>query len=541
MFSINPSRVRPNNRIQTPSDKQPAAQSQTYIAPIGGWSVNNPLGAPKANSALVLENFWPTATGISPRGGTTIRCTIAGAVERLFQYRAGFNKTYFAADEGNVYEFSDETLSGTVLAPVISGQTNADYSVLEMQTDGGSFLTIVNGVDPMQIYNGTSWQQVTDISSPFAISGVATESLPHVWAYRNRTFFLQNASMNAWYLGINSVAGSATKLPLAGVFNKGGSLVFGATWSSDSGDSMDDRCVFGTDQGEFAVYKGDPADLTSWSLDGVYEIGEPLGKNAHMSVGGDLIIATKAGLIPISAALSKDQAQLKLYAYTNPIDPVWRREAVLAGNLSGWRVAKWASRNMAIVAPPNKLATQGYSWAVNLETAAWAKFTGWIVGDAAVLGDNLHYGDNNGNVFLCESGGLDNGAPFECRACLNFDHLGAPGSIKIAHALKTVWKHRTPFNAKLSVASNYKPSFSAAPSVPMAGSGGSGTWDVSDWDADEWATDDDSYLIAEKWESVSAQGETLAPQIQITSAQNGKLNCELVTAHLIYSGGLQLP
>ncbi|MBO6507981.1 MAG: hypothetical protein JJ979_05780 [Roseibium sp.] len=541
MITIRQSRVRPKNRVQTPSDKQPTEQTQSYIAPIGGWSTNSPLASPGANTALVLENFWPTSTSIEPRGGTTIRCTIAAAVEKLFQYRAGYNKTYFAADLENIYEFTDATVSGTALAPVISGQTNADYSTLEMQTDGGSYLTIVNGVDLAQIYDGTNWQQLTDLSAPFAITGISTDELIHIWAYRNRTFFIERGSMNAWYLGINSVAGPATKLPLAGVFNNGGALLFGATWSSDSGESMDDRCVFGTDQGEFAVYRGDPSDASSWKLEGVYEIGEPLGKNASMSVGGDLVIATKDGLIPISAAVSKDETQLKLYAHSFQIDPVWRREAILSGNLSGWRVTKWSSRNMAVVAPPKKLATQGYCWAVNLQSGAWAKVTGWTIGDIAVLGGNLHYGDKTGNIFLCDSGGFDNGAPFECRVCFSFDHLGAPGALKIAHAMKTVWKHTAPFNARLTVASDYNPSFGSAPSVPLTESGGEGTWDVSDWDVDDWATDSDTYSIVEKWESVSGQGETLAPQIQVTSAQNGKLDCELVTAHLVYSVGAHLP
>lgn len=541
MIDINPARVRPQNRVPTQSDKQPSAQNQTYTAPIGGLVTNTPLAAAGSQTALVLENFWPTTTGIEPRGGTKLRCTIAGGVEALFQYRAGFNKTYFAADETNVYEFSDETLDGTTLTASISGQTNADYSALEMQTDGGSFLTIVNGRDHAQIYDGTNWQQITAVSAPFAVTNVATNHLSHVWSHRNRTFFIERGTMSAWYLGINSVAGAATKLPLAGVFNKGGSLLFGATWSSDSGSGMDDRCVFATDQGEFAVYSGgNPGDAADWQLNGVYDIGEPLGKNSIMQVGGDLIVATKTGLMPISAATAKDPSQLKLDALSRPVDPDWRREAILSGNIGGWRLIKWGSRNMAIVAPPNRDAQQGYCWAVNLETGAWTKFTGWRIGDIYVLGNGLHYGDDRGDIYLCDVGGFDNNTAFECRACFSFDHLGSTGALKTAHAIKGTWRHRAPFAVKHTIAKDYNPSFGAASAVPISSGGDQGEWDVSLWDQGYWATNDETHQIKEKWESMSAHGEVLAPQVQVTSAQSFKLDCELVSVDLVYSTGAVL-
>ncbi|WP_224055219.1 hypothetical protein [Vibrio penaeicida] len=535
---INPARVRSLNRKNTPSDKSPSAQNQTYMAPVGGMMTNTPLASPQRQTALVLENFWPTATGIEPRGGTKQRCTISGGVEALFQYRAGIQPTYFAADTNHIYEFSDATLSGSTLSAVVTGQTSADYSVLEMQTDGGAFLTIVNGQDHAQIYDGTHWQPITNTSTPFAITQVATDRLSHVWSYRNRTFFIERATMNAWYLGINSVAGPASRLPLSGVFNKGGALLFGATWSSDSGAGMDDRCVFATNQGEFAVFSGgNPGDASDWQLNGVYDIGEPLGKNAIMQVGGDLIVATKAGLMPISAATTKDPSQLKLDALSYPVDTDWRREAILSGNISGWRLIKWDSRNMAIVAPPNRDAEQGYCWAVNMETGAWTKFTGWRIGDIFVLGNHLYYGDDRGNIYRCDVGGFDNNSAFECRACFSFDNLGMPGALETAHAVKGIWRYRTPFSVRHTIGKDYKPAFGAALSVPLSTGGQQGKWDESYWDQVQWANNDDGYQIKEKWESVSAQGEVLAPQVQITSAQSFKLDCELVSIDLMYSTG----
>lgn len=537
MININPSRMRPTNRVYTESDKQPSAQSKTYPAPIGGLVTNTPLATPAEQTALVLENFWPTATGIEPRGGTKLRCHIAGSVDSLFQYQSGANKKYFAADANNVYEFSDNTTIGATLTATITGQTNADYSVLEMQTDGGTFLTIVNGQDHAQIYDGTNWQQVTATSTPFAITNVATDHLSHIWSYRNRTFFIEKATMNAWYLGINSVAGAATKLPLAGVFNKGGSLLFGATWSSDSGAGMDDRCVFATDQGEFAIFSGgNPSDVKDWKLNGVYDIGEPLGKNCTMQVGGDLIIATKAGLIPISAATQKDVGQLKLSSLTQKINDVWEQEVALSGTSEQWQIAKWASKNAAFICPPVSSVNK-YCYVVNLETGAWSKYTGWAVKSMSNLGRGLFYGDVSGKIYQCDVGGTDDGQVFESRACFAFDHLNAPGSTKTVNAIRGTWRYLTTINPKHTTAKNYQPSFSDPPQAIANAQTGASLWDASDWDVSYWADDNLKNNLLQKWESVSTHGETIAVQVQLTSSESYKLVCELISVDLMYSVG----
>lgn len=537
MIRVSPARVRPQNRVATKSDKTPDHRVATLTAPVAGWVTNANMATQDQQSANVLEDFWPTTTGISPRGGSKLRVTIPNPVKSLFEYRAGAAKQFFVADENCIYPFSNTTLDGTELTPDVSGQTSGDYSFLETQTDGGSFLTLVNGSDYAQIFDGVAWQQVTDLSSPFAVTGVDTRLLSHVWAYNNRQFFIQKGTMNAWYLGVNSVAGNATKLPLAGVFRKGGSLLFGASWSSDAGQDMNDRCVFVTDQGEFAVYHGDPSGANTWNFDGVYDLGEPLGSRAVMSVGGDLIIATKSGLTPLSAAVQKDVAELKLVALSRAIDPDWRKEVILAGTGDGWRVEKWASRNMALVIPPLQHTDRAYCFVVNLETRAWTKFTGWRVNDLHVLGEALHYGSDAGNVYQCDVGGTDDGELIPCRVCWAFGHLGAPGAFKVAHLVRGTFRHATPFASQFSVGVNYRPAFPAAPNTVIATEGVQADWDTATWDQDEWASELADWQISEKWETVAGQGHALAVQMQITSGTSYKLLCELVSVDLVYAGG----
>ena len=63
-------------------------------------------------------------------------------------------------------------------------------------------------------------------------------------------------------------------------------------------------------------------------LVGTYDIGQPLGPNAHFRAGGDVIIATLDGLVPLSAAKEKDPAALTLASITRTIEDEWRAQAL---------------------------------------------------------------------------------------------------------------------------------------------------------------------------------------------------------------------
>lgn len=530
MISVKPPRARSSARVTTPSDKTPSMQTKTYVAPVGGWVTNTSLAGQDQQTAVVLENFWPTPSGIEPRAGSKRRVSIGGGVAALFEYQGGPTPEFFAADQAGIYAFDQSTADGTVLSEVVTGQTSGEYVTLEVQNDGGSFLTAVNGSDAAQLYNGSTW-------APLPVTGVDTARLSHVWAYNNRTFFVEQGTLNAWYLGINSIQGAAEKLPLSGVFNRGGSLLFGATWSGDSGDGMDDRCVFVTDQGEFAVFSGDPASAATWSKSGVYDLGEPLGPNAVLKVGGDLIVATKAGLVPISAATQKDVMQLKLAALSWPIEPDWRRAVALAGNTGAWHVEKWDAMNMVLVAPPVSSLETPFCFAANIETGKWTKFTGWSGNAMKTLGGAVYFGTSAGDVVQCGVGGTDSGELIVCRACLAFDHLGAPGAFKLAQSVRGTFHHDADYVAQFSVGVDYQDRFPPAPNSAVNADGNDGSWDVSDWDATDWGTFGDSRRISDDWHDVSGQGRALAVQLQMTSGSSARLNCELVSVDLTFSVG----
>lgn len=538
-MQVMPARIQPQGRAPA----QRVVQTKTYPPPIRGLVTNNALAGQSTDSALVCDNFRVTARTIEPRGGSNWRVstTSSAAVTQLFAYTKAGSEKYFAAAATTVAPFADATADETVLTADISGQTSGKYSYVENTTSGGSYLTICNGDDSPQIYDGSSWQAITGVSSPIAITGVTTSDLSYVWLYRNRQFFIETGTLSVWYLGTNSVGGAATEFPLASVFNRGGSLLFGATLSSDSGSGLDDRCVFVTDQGEVAVYTGgDPSSSTDWSLNGVYDIGKPLGAHAHEQLGGDLLIATTAGLIPLSAALVTERSQLSQYALSLPIEKDWRTEVLRGGSAADWRVTVWNEKNELIVAPSPVPTPTPYIWVMNLTTSAWYRFTGWEATAIEVLGDSLHFGGSSGKVYEGDVGGQDEGSTFVCKLAYAFDEMAAPGGYKTASSVRGFWRRQFPINPQHSVAVDYLHDFPVAPSAAASVSNDSGSlWDVALWDVALWASSLDSVDSAtqDKWEVVGKHGRAFSVQIQMTSGATYKLPAELVAVDLTLTGG----
>ena len=213
---------------------------------------------------------------------------------------------------------------------VKSGQSSGNYVASQLANASGDHMLVCNDAgDYVLHYDGTTWTTFNagQITAPAGTSVVAGHNLTYVWKYRGRFYFIEGGTMNAWYLPTNAFQGALQLIPLAGAATKGGKLLAGFSWSIDAGDGIDDKCVFMTDQGELLIFTGsDPSNAANWSQEGRYATSVPLGMNAHQAIGGDVLIATVDGIIPISASINKDVSQLELASITRAIKPMWRDE-----------------------------------------------------------------------------------------------------------------------------------------------------------------------------------------------------------------------
>lgn len=602
------------HRTPVSGDMRSKTRPKTIPAPTLGWVSAQNLAAEKPGTAEVLENWFPTTTGIRLFGGSQKHATVDNGgtepCESLMSYVGGTSRKLFASCDGSIFDITSPADAAAEETASVTSQTSDYYSSVNFATAGGFFLYAVNGTDDAQLFDGTNWMPVntaalvaldydaetgtftegltvtggtsgatgtlerlfdngTDgtmwlrgVSGTFqndetitdsstgsatadgtvstligAITGVNTSALSQVTVYRERLVFAEAGSLNAWALPVDVLAGTAVQISLAGVFKQGGSVLFCSTWSLDSGAGLDDKFVVVSTEGEVAVYEGsDPSDASAWSLVGVYEMPPPLGKNAHFRAGGDLIILTEQGAIPVSQAVVKDRAALGLSAISRKIEPDWIAEASSRSTVP-WEVVKWPGRSMTMITNPvTGSTTDAQMMVVNSETGAWCKRTGWDARCIALHSDQVYFGTNSGTVLKADIGGADEGMPYTCRAAFAWDHLSSPGAHKTITSARAQFLTATPLNPQLSVSADYTVAF---PSPPAAGSepGSSSQWDVGLWDVAVWDESSVSMAVNTRWVSIGESGFVILPQVQVTCGTTATPDSELVLMEFLTETG----
>lgn len=521
-----------------------AARSQSKLkslpAPTLGWVSAQNQAAAKPGTALVLENWFPTQTGIRLIGGSLKHATVSATLpcRSGFTYVGGTTEKLFGATAAAIYDITSPADASTPPAASVSGQTDGYYTAVNYATVGGHYLYACNDADRPQLFDGATWLQITAVSVP-AITGVTTTNLSHVSVYRNRLAFVERGTMNVWFLPVDSIGGAAIQVSLAGVFKLGGSVLLTASWSLDSGDGLDDKFVVISTEGEFAVYQGsDPSDPTDWSIVGVYEMSAPLGKNSTMRAGGDLIVITEEGAIPISQAVNKDPAALGLAAVSRKIAPDWVADARERRSLP-WEILKWPSRGMAIVSNPvtgDDTTTPPWCYIVNLETGAWCKRTGWNTRCLMLYNDFLYFGSNNGKVYQADITGQDDGATYYAKAALAWDHLGSVGYEKTVNSARAQFVTENTFIPQISMSVDYSVSFPSPPNV-STDVDSPGVWDVGVWDVAEWDTAGNPQPYNTRWVSIGQSGYVVSAQIQVSVGSVTTPSAELVIIDLLSEQG----
>ena len=523
-------------RVAVDGQLQHKFKHKTFPAPTAGWVVSDNLSTQRPASALILENWFPTTTGARVRGGSSKWATITsgGPALTMFTYTSGSVSKFFASDETNIFDITSVVDVDAIPTAAVTGQTSGNYSPVEMVTVAGEYLIVVNGEDDAQLYDGSTWQALNAVSTP-SITGVATADLSNGWVFANRVFFVESGTLNSWYLPVDSIGGLALDFSLAGVFKKGGALLFGGTWSLDSGSGLDDKCIFVSTEGEVAIYQGiDPSNASTWALVGVYEITKPMGAKATMRAGGDLLIAAEDGIIPLTEAIRKDPAALSLAAVTKNIEPVWKKEVVSRRTLP-WEILKWPSNNMLIVSQPITDTQSAQCLVANIETGAWCKFTGWDTRCMALFNNFGYFGTNDGRVMQMEVGGNDDGAVYTAFYAGGFDHLSSPGSEKVVHQFRETYLSASPFNSQASVSVDFSIEQPVAPNAIADYI--IDEWDVGKWDQGQWDGGEETFSVSSRWRSIGRQGRAISPQIQITCGVTPFPRIELVNIDMTYTEG----
>jgi len=515
-------------------NKPRASKVKFFPAPTDGWIANENLASlpSKLKGAAILENWFPDTTGVRLRKGRKLHATIIDAgtprtVKSMFTYLNGDVAYLFAATDGAIFNVS----TGGTPAPTKTGAVGGDWSTALMATSGGVYLRLVNGIDTPLVFDQTSgWTTSPSITG----SGLDSAKLNYVWKFKNRLFFVEKDSLTAWYLPVDSIGGAATKLPLQGVFPRGGRLLFGGMISLDESGGLNAMCVFVSSEGDVAVYQGtDPSVAANWSLVGVYRIGRPLGKDAWVQAGGDIVIATDNGMVPLSAAIRLDYTALAPKAVSFKIEDAWKR--YVRERSGSWSALMWPAAGMMIVMFPYQTGVQAEMLAANARTGAWCKHTGIAPLCGAVFRDRCFIASWNGEIFELERTGQDNGVAFTATMAPLFSDFADPASLKTTKLVRGTFRASDGVNEAVTILTEFDEE--ALPAPPEAvDSPKSDIWGVGRWGAAVWGARYPQVTVAE-WRSAGGAGYRLSPAFQVTVDSVSPPDILMISAEVTYEAG----
>jgi hypothetical protein len=550
-------------RQAVPAQVAQQLQTVTLPAPTRGLILNENESFMQPGGALVLDNWLPTTKSIKLRGGTKTWAQLPETtpVISMFNFISGNQQRMYA---GNATKLYDVTASTPV--SIKTGQLSGNYVASQLANQAGDHMLVANDAgDFLLHFDGTTWTTLnaSQINADPAItpppSCVAGHNLTYVWKYRGRYFFVEGGTMNAWYLPTNAFQGRILQIPLAGAATKGGKLLCGFTWSIDAGDGIDDKCVFMTDQGELLIFTGsDPSTVANWRQEGRYATSFPLGMNCWQPIGGDVLIATVDGIIPISASITKDSSQLELAAITLPIKSMWRDE-VNAKRALPWTMLKWDEFGGLFVTWPGGIPGSYTMGAANIATGAWTRYTGLDVMCFGKLRADAFFGTQGGKIIQFERTGTDDGTPYTATMVGGWEMFSSQSATIVWRQARASFRARAgePFQPQLSATTDYvivvPPPPSAAPDP-----GPLDVWDQGLWGPDagptppgphaptapeiaqyaQWDQPAPSTATVQNtmWVSIGYTGFSHAPICQVTIAQQALPIVELISIAATYDG-----
>jgi len=224
----------------------------------------------------------------------------------------------------------------------------------------------------------------------YFITGKNSNTFAYVNLFKERLYFVEEDSLNFWYLPVDSINGAVTKFPLGGIFKNGGYLQAMGTWTIDAGYGVDDLAVFVTSNGEVAVYKGsNPSDPTDWALIGIWNIGSTFARKCVFKYGGDILLLTQQGLVPLSAGLQSTRLDPRV----NITDKIFYAINQATDNYSsnfGWQINYLAKYNMLILNVPVTSNTEQY--VMHNITKSWSRFTNISANCWEMSNEDMYFG-----------------------------------------------------------------------------------------------------------------------------------------------------
>ena len=345
------------------------------------------------------------------------------------------------------------------------------------------------------------------------ITGINSNTFINVNLFKNRLYFCVNNSLSFWYLDVEAISGPATEFPLGAIFRNGGYLQAMGTWTLDAGYGVDDFAVYVTSMGEIAVYQGfDPSDPNNWAMKGLWQMGQTFSRRCFFKWGGDLLLLTQDGLVPLTSALQSDRLDPRI----NLTDKIFYAVSLACSSYAnnfGWQINYLAEANMLILSIPTSNGMEQY--VMNTINKSWARFTGIQAYCFTVSGDqDMHFG-GNGYVGLFFNGYSDNNTNIVATAQQAYNYFESRGQLKRFTLVRPIFQTD---NGLPTVLCGISTDFDTVPLTNQLAFNPSiantGIWDSAKWDQKNWGG---GLVTTKYWQGVTGTGFSASINLNVAS------------------------
>lgn len=478
-----------------------SAQSYHLPAPIGGLNTVAAGLAMPSTDCVRVSNLVSSEDGLRSRLGYREWCTgltgvTTDAVRTIspFSGSTSSDGRLFAATEAGIYEVSASTTTPTLEIAFPTASTNSGYGVsVNVVTSAGHFLLHCDEVDGLFVYTEatSSWEHISQGVGPTQINGFNPNRAAFVAVFKGRVWFVERDTSDAWYLPVGQIYGTATRFPFGSVFREGGFLVGLWNWTYDGGAGIDDSLVAISSGGDVLVYQGtDPSSATAFALRGVWQIGTPpAGRRIASTSGGDLLLLSRQGLVPISrlvvgAVGAQEYATAKI---SNLINRLMQERA----SFRDWGIALQPEDNVLMLLVPRGNNAETLQLAQSVASRGWFPYSGLPMLSAGVWMGQMYFGTEDGRVCI-HTGYVDavtladpsDFTPVDWGLTSAFSNLGAPRQKRVQMLRPLLLSDGAP--PTVGLAARYKYDLTPVDPVSLVITGEGATWDSATWDVDVW-------------------------------------------------------
>jgi hypothetical protein len=436
---------------------------------------------------------FATQTG---RAGYGVSCVTSTAAGRFLLY----------ADEANGYfVWSESSASWTQVTSTATSNWAAAHAYVlgdrVLNDSGKTYRCTVAGTSdgaggPTGTGSAIADNTVTWAYVQAVVGGVDPANLCFVTVWKSRVWLVEKDSSRAWYGGVNSLFGTFTSFDFGVRMRAGGPLVGLYNWSYDGGSGLDTLLVGISTAGDVVIYQGtDPSDASAFGLKGVWSVGGvPSGRRIATDYGGDILVMSLLGVIPLSKLVIGNPTVDRSQYATAKVANLFAKQAAAAKSLNGWGVYIHPTDNALLLAIPSAAGAPTGQLVMSFSTRGWSRYRDLPLFSAGVWNGQLYFGTVDGRV--CLNAGYVDGvsladpnayAPVKWSLLTAFSNMGNARFKRVA-MLSPLLRSETA-QPSVQAAPRFDFDFSDLPPAAATASATKGTWDNAVWDVDVWGGD----------------------------------------------------